>query len=465
MSSVFPLPIIAVQKIYSWLLGGNRKVSTVQTARSTVNGPFTPYVSNPSRAKYDDSGSFAGKVAVWESWLHELIQFLDRLFDLTNLFADPFEAPFFVSVLALFAIHSLERKHESQSVRETLLTAFPLRYRSSMTGIAAIVDWHVKYKALHVDRAAVSRLRFAWKKKHGGILGLRKARYITLWIVYQVAAFVRTKDEFTVSKTQQPMNVLTLMETIRSRDRHPAYFLIYVADRRASMSKRDQKAACILINASHGHIPSSSRHKNYRYDTVQVPGSANAFVMCGLNSCELPKNYLYRITRDKNRVIRPEHNYTTTMIDHQHFSESTENFNFRTTDPLGPGQPHAIALDPRFLSLVDRIQANQSNQTCFVYQRTRFQVFQPNEPVPNVHFDARGPTQGIRIFKWNQRYPSFTAYDENRRKRQAKSLWEGKKYTLRNVFSIVPMMCKTSRPVYVVSHSCLNVRPGTRSTV
>lgn len=465
MSSGFPLPVIAIQKLYEWLRGGKlQKASPMKTVRSTVNGPFTPFVANPSRAKFDDSGSFAGSVAVWEDWLQPLLQVLDQTFDLVNLFPDPSEGTFFASVLALFAVHSLERKREPQPIQQTLLSAFPLKYRSSMTGIAAIVDWHVKYKALHVDRAAVSRLRYAWKKKHGTILGLRKARYLTLWIVYQVAAFVRTKTELTVSKTQQPMNLLSVVETIRSQRRHPAYFLVYIADRRASRSKHDPKTACILVNASHGHIPtktasgSTPDRKSIPYDTVQVPDSTNAFVVCGLNSCELPKNYLYRITKNKNRVIRPDHNYTNAMIGHQHFSESTEDFNLRTVESLGPGQPHAIALDPRFLSLVDRIQTNKPSQTCFVYQRTRFQVFGPNESVPNVHFDARGSTQGIRIFKWNPRYPSFTAYDEYRRQMKSKSLWEGKKYTLRNVFTIVATMCKTSRPVYVVSHSCLHMR-------
>ena len=124
-----------------------------------------------------------------------------------------------------------------------------------------------------------------------------------------------------------------------------------------------------------------------------------------------------------------------------------------------------IPIEISILTVHDRIQTNKPSQTCFVYQRTRFQVFGPNESVPNVHFDARGPTQGIRIFKWNPRYPSFTAYDEYRRQMKSKSLWEGKKYTLRNVFTIVATMCKTSRPVYVVSHSCLAMRPETKSSV
>lgn len=460
MRASWPLPVATLEALWSWLFRSRPFRPTIKNAPPKPIGPHTPFVQKTACAPWDDSGSFAGSFRPWRLWIETVVERAQDVHEFSDLYPDPREASFFASVLALFAIHTLEHTSNSRaSVHDRLLGAYPRRYRESMTGIASLVDWHVKYKASFVDRWGVRRLQMAWKQKHGTVLSLRTARYVTLWIVYQLLAFVRTQQD--VFRRYGGVNVFSMIETIRSFPQHPGYFLVHVSDRRARRTVRDKCGVHLVVNASHGHVPSSSESRV----RLTIPRSLRAFVVCGLNSIELPPEYVYRLTRERRRTNDPDHNYRTNMFGQQHFSESTLDFDLRTQTVSGPGQPHAVALDARFLALVDRIRARPPSQTGFVYRRTRFQVVDPGARVPNVRFHARDRTQGVRAYHWNPRYPSCTAYDESRRVRWNRSLWEGKRYTLRDVFRFASIVHSSDRrPTYVLSHSCLHARrPAVRN--
>lgn len=446
-----------MDKLFSWIFGWGRCTSYKLThpffsSHSIRNGPITPFVSKPKVATIDTSGSFGGPYINWLPWLEIVLSHADDVFDLKRLFREPYEGTFFASTLALFTISSLERNTSNVAIQTRVLSAYPKRFRSSMNGMAAITSWHVKYKSRHVDQMAIQRLREAWKRRHGTNLKLSHARYLTLLVFYQIASFVRTCED--IVRSHSYLDVFSLIETIRLDPNHPAYFLVHIADRRARHTIRDKQAICVLMNASHGHLPDPSSAMS----TTTVPTTVRGFVTCGLNSYNMPKDYLFRITQNRNRVINPISNYSRSMFGQQHFSEATKNYNLRLSNTEGPGQPHSVALHPRFFPLVDKLlESNKIKQKGFVYRKTRFQVFKPGTVVPNARFEASAPTQGVRSFVWNPQYPSFTSYDDGRRFRVNKSLWEGKRYSLRHVFAIAQTMCK-KRPTYVVSHSCLHYR-------